>query len=404
MKKLMIAALMMLSSSMAFAGDSDVLKGILKAKTYAEAENLLKSGLAQLANSEEKAKAYNRLVDLAMEKVSKEQATMNANQMATQFKQGKVEPVDTAGLYVAAYNALKAGFECEQFDQQPNAKGKVAPKFHKANQARLSQARLHLVNAGQDAARANKNADVLKFWGMYVESASAPLFADMEKPAADPYIGQVASFATRYAIQEKDFEKANKYVDVALKDTAEYKDALNLKFYIAQQGLKTKEDSLKYLATVKEYYQKDPKNDVLFNTLSNLYSSFKQKDEMNKLIEEKLATDPNNYTAWALKGQNAINENKVDEAITALKKADPKNVVVLTYLGFALNAKAQSLNDKAQQTALYNESKDILEKARDLDPTRQQANWSYPLYQAYYSLYGAADSRTKEMEALNSNR
>ena len=193
-------------------------------------------------------------------------------------------------------------------------------------------------------------------------------------------------------------------MDVALKDTAEYKDALNLKFYIAQQGLKTKEDSLKYLATVKEYYQKDPKNDVLFNTLSNLYSSFKQKDEMNKLIDEKLATDPNNYTAWALKGQNAINENKIDEAIVALKKADPKNVVVLTYLGFALNAKAQSLNDKEQQKALYNESKDVLEKARDIDPTRQQANWSYPLYQVYYSLYGAADSRTKEMEALNSNR
>lgn len=402
MKKFMIVALMMLTSSIAFAGDSDALKGILKAKTFTEAESLLKSALGQLVNSEEKAKAYNHLVDLAMEKVSREQATMNANQMAVQFKQGKVEPVDTAGLYEAAYNALQAGFECDKYDQQPNAKGKVSPKFHKNNQARLVQARLHLVNAGQDAAKANKNADVLKYWGTYVESSTAPLFADMEKKEADPYLGQVASFATRYAIQEKDFDRANKYVDVALKDTAEYKDALNLKFYIAQQGLKTKEDSVKYLATVKEYYQKDPKNDMLFNTLSNLYSSFGQKAEMNKLIDEKLAADPNNYTAWALKGQNAINENKVDEAITALKKADPKNVVVLTYLGFALNAKAQSLNDKAQQTALYNESKEVLEKARDIDPNRQQANWSYPLYQVYYSLYGASDSRTKEMEGMNS--
>ena len=36
MKKIMIAALMILSTSAAFAGDSDVLKTILKAKTYGE--------------------------------------------------------------------------------------------------------------------------------------------------------------------------------------------------------------------------------------------------------------------------------------------------------------------------------------------------------------------------------
>ena len=57
MKKIMIAALMILSTSAAFAGDSDVLKTILKAKTYAEAEQLVKSSLGQLANDGEKAKA-----------------------------------------------------------------------------------------------------------------------------------------------------------------------------------------------------------------------------------------------------------------------------------------------------------------------------------------------------------
>ena len=42
MKKLMIAALLIFASSAAFAGDSDALKAILKAKTYTEAESLLK--------------------------------------------------------------------------------------------------------------------------------------------------------------------------------------------------------------------------------------------------------------------------------------------------------------------------------------------------------------------------
>ena len=90
MKKCLIAAMMMLGTSAAFAGDSDALKAILKAKTFDEAQALMKSTGNSLANSEEKAKAYNKLVDLAMEKVSKEQSVMTANQMAEQMKTGKV--------------------------------------------------------------------------------------------------------------------------------------------------------------------------------------------------------------------------------------------------------------------------------------------------------------------------
>ena len=57
MKKLMIAALMMLSTSAVFAGDSDALKAILKAKTYSEAASLVKSSMNSLATPAEKAKA-----------------------------------------------------------------------------------------------------------------------------------------------------------------------------------------------------------------------------------------------------------------------------------------------------------------------------------------------------------
>ena len=59
MKKLMMMAIMFVAAATAFAGDSDALKAILKAKTYADAEQLLKANLGQLANDEEKAAAYN---------------------------------------------------------------------------------------------------------------------------------------------------------------------------------------------------------------------------------------------------------------------------------------------------------------------------------------------------------
>ena len=68
--------------------------------------------------------------------------------------------------------------------------------------------------------------------------------------------------------------------------------------------------------------------------------------------------------------------------------------------GYSMNSKAATLATAAEQKALLVESLGYLEKARSLDPDRKEANWSYPLYQCYYSLYGADDSRTKEMEAL----
>ena len=41
-----------------------------------------------------------------------------------------------------------------------------------------------------------------------------------------------------------------------------------------------------------------------------------------------------------------------------------------------------------------------LEKAREIDPERERANWAYPLYQCYYNIYGEDDAKTKEVEAL----
>ena len=51
MKKLMIAALMMLGTSAAFAGDSEPLKAVLAAKDFAQASQLLKQNLGQMANA-----------------------------------------------------------------------------------------------------------------------------------------------------------------------------------------------------------------------------------------------------------------------------------------------------------------------------------------------------------------
>ena len=82
MKKFMVMALMAVAASSAFA-QGDALKSILKAKTYADAEALLNSNVTSFT-SEQKAKAYNKLVQLSLEKVQKEEGIMSANAVAKQ--------------------------------------------------------------------------------------------------------------------------------------------------------------------------------------------------------------------------------------------------------------------------------------------------------------------------------
>ena len=405
MRKIMMFALMLAASPVVFA--QDAVKEVLKAKNYADAQALVKANLSSMSDAD-KAKAYNKLVDLSFEKINKEQSVITANQMAEQLKQGKVEAYDTLGFYNALANALTNALECEKYDQMPNEKGKVKPKFHTSNQNRLYNLRVYLVNAGQEAAQKNNSADVLKYWGLYTATADTPLFADMASKQPDQYVGQVAGFAARYAIQDKDYAAADKYLDVALTHSGDnkedYKDALSLKFYVAQQQLKTKEDSVAYVNKLKEYYAKDRSNDMIMGTLANMYTSMNMKDDMKKLIDERLAADPNSSMAWTLKGQAEMNANQWDDAIASFKKVisvDAKNVIVLTYLGFCINSKAAAINnDVPAQKALYKESMGYLEQAKELDPNREKANWSYPLYQCYYVNYGAADQRTKDLESL----
>ena len=373
-------ALALVASATAFAGDSDALKAIKKSKNYADAAQLVKT--SQLANDEERAEAYNKLVDLAMEKVGKETGTIAQNQAAAQLGTGKEEAYDTLGLGDAICNAIAAAIECNKYDQLPNAKGKVKPQYDEKNAQRIWAVRTHLVNIGQEEARKNNNAAVLKYWGAFLDSDADPLFAAQDHEQEKGYIGQVAFFAGRYAFDAKQMERADKYFDIAMKDPEMKKDALTFKLYAAGSNLKSKEDSLKYIDQLKTLYNNDPENDVLLDKLFTMYDGMKDKAAQTALLDNHLAKYPNSFAALANKGMMAIADNNAEEGANWLRKAaasSPENPVIQTYLGTCLSVQA-------------------LDKAKQLDPNKQQANWGYNRYQAYYGLYGADDPKTKDAE------
>ena len=408
MKKMMIAAMLVLGASAAFAGDSDALKAITKEKDYAKAVELVKSSLGQLANSGEKAKAYEHLTRLALQKFDKENAIQAANMQAQITKQ-KVEPYDTLGFYQAAYDATQNALECFKYDAEPNEKGKVKPRFTESLTPLIANARMQLVTAGNYYAQLNDQDNVLKYWGSFLDSDNLPFFQST-KEQEKQFLGQVAYYTAQYANQAKTYALAEKYADIAPQDTSVAKQAQAFKLAMAQRNLKTKADSVAYVQKLAAMYEKEPDNEMIFGQLSNFYSLMGMTKEFDALVEAKLAKNPNDFTAWALKGQALMNRNSTATnpdwkgCVEAFKKAvsiDQTNPVVYTYLGFSMNAMASAINgDRAQQLALYKESMGYLDKAKELDPNREKANWAYPLYQCYYSVYGANDPKTKELEGM----
>lgn len=394
-------AMMFVASATAFAGDSDALKAITKSKNYADAAQLVQSSLGQLADNSEKAKAYNHLVDLAMDKVSKETGTIAENMVAKQTG-GKEKPVDQIGLADALSDAIDMAIECNKYDQLPNAKGKVSPKFEKKNAERIWGVRHHLVTIGQEEAQKGNSAAVLKYWGAFTDSANDPMFASQDhKPEAE-YAGQVAYFAGRYAFEAKDFARADRYLEAAMKDPSQRADAENYRLWAMRSNLKTHEDSVACINQLKALYEKEPNNDTVLDVLNSMYDSMKDRKAQTALLDGHLAKFPNSFAALAGKGLMAMSANDAPQAIEWLKKASaakPDNAVIYTYLGICYNQQGATTEDPAKRKEFFMNAVEVFDKAKQYDPNRQMSNWGYPRYQAYYALYGDNDPRTKAAEA-----
>ncbi len=403
MKKLMMMAMMLVASATAFAGDSDAFKALkksLKGLGYAEAEALVKSSIDQLANAQEKAAAYNMLVDLAYDAFNKQSTIVTENQLAAQMGQQE-KPVDNELMTTSAYNALLMAIECDKYDQQPNEKGKISPKYADKNAQRLwVQPRNQLVNAGQEAVQAKDNATARKYWQMFAESDAAPLFKNCDREFQKAYFGQVARFAAVFAYQDKDMAKAVELCDIAMKDSAEYEGCLNLKLEILGSELKTREDSIKYITQLKDIYA-EHQTDGVMEKLYNMYTMTGDKAAAEKVLDDKLAVDPNNFVALADKGLGILNDDpaKASEYLKKAAELKPDNAAIQTYAGTAISIHAQNTEDPAQKKALYTEAIKYYDKAKELDPDRLNSNWGYNRYNAYYNLYGEDAPETKQAEA-----
>ena len=410
----MMMALMAAAATTAFAQDNVVkeAKKLFAKNEFDAAAQMLAPALTS-GETTDKAEAWNLQTDIMFGKFS---AIQNEN-MQNVMQQKKV-PYDTVAMNNACFEALKAAIKCDEFDRQPNEKGKIKIRFRQNNQQRMQNVRLNLINAGLYDYN-HKNLDgALEKWALYLDSPADELFTGFAAVAdlsQDTYRSEIAYYAGLVAYQKKDYVNAEKYAKMAAEDPAKAAEANEIMLFSKKETLKTKEDSLAYVAMVKDLHKANPEEERYFNLLMEYYTRSNNQKALAAWADEEIALNAENKMAWALKGEVQMNSREWDAAVESYKKAieiDNSFIQCIFNAGVCLNGKAIDLKDKLADKntggltkanadkvkAILHDAREYLERSKELDPDREKVNWAYPLYQIYYSIGDKAKS--DEMEKL----
>ena len=381
MKKIIFTALVAAFATTSFA--QDIVKQ-MKGQSYSDAVSTLNSALSGLS-AEQKAKGYNQLVEIGYPDASKAYEAITLASM----QKNKVE----FSTYTAIVNALNDAVKCDEFDNQPNDKGKVAPKFRKKNADRLANFRSVLINAANETTDPDQK---LSLANAYINSSESPLFAEVLKNG-DQYIGYAQFFAAAAYYNKENWNKAAEYAEKALKFDDVKENAEQYLVSALTKNLKTKADTLAYLKKLN-----DINADKYMAQIASLYNQIGEKELSNKILNDAIAANPNNKMAYAIKGENAMNAKEWDEAIKNFKKTveiDPEFVAVWFNLGVCASSKGFDLNEQLSENGRLTPENDAkvkdalkeamgyYEKVRSLDPNREKvSNWPYQLRMIYNAL------------------
>ncbi len=400
MKKLTILALAALFAVSASA--QDVFKQVKKMKTTEEVEQAIKANLSSMPD-QEKAECYNKLATM-YNKVVNDIITKNQENMVMQKPQ---IPLDE-NFYNAAYQALMAGQECYKFDQLPNLKGKVAPKFKEIGKD-LFQNCANVLNGGIFFSEKNDIPTTIKYFEAFINSRNSEMFNVVpaeQKAPLEQNVAQIAYFTAYYGMQQDmGLDFVNKYADIAIasKDDKYAKDAQTLKNTYAAKGLKTHEDSVAYADKLEAMYLEDPTNVQNFQTLAMLRLGLNEAEKFYNVCQKRIDAMPNDHIAYYFRGQIRCLIHDYQNALPDLEKADelkPNDSGINAFIGQCWMGRAEEAENRAagksgiipvtaksQIKPVWDKALQYLNKAKELDTDgSNERNYKSKISQVQYHL------------------
>lgn len=315
--------------------------------------------------------------------------------------------VDSIRYFKNIIDAVDYSLKSDEYDRKPNKKGVVKLRHDKENKKRLTTLRPQLIDAGLYLTAHNYRQDGINAWKLYLKASSCPLLADDkasdETSLAAFYIAQAELFMRNY-------KAADEYADIALKDDDIAQDAAEIKAKCMHDQMATHEDSVKYLAVLRELYRTEPSNQTYFAWLMQFYKRKNVKFDIEKFVDEELRRNPTSAVPWLLKGEVATHAKRWEEAADAYKhadKIDPDETPILYNIGVSLmnwgidygnNSDDDAKKKKEKTEQLFTESQQYLEKTKEKDPRREKVDWVTPLYNIY--IMKGENTKAEELKPL----
>lgn len=301
------------------------------------------------------------------------------------FKQlGQLKDGDNATMAKLLLDGYKYFKETLPYDQLPDAKGKVKPKYTKDIVNVFAGHFGDYSNMGIEMYNDKKYDEAYALWGVFCELPNIPAVAknlnDNKTMPADTVFGEIAFNQAIAAWQNEKLADALKAFDYARKHSYKKKALYDYAISVASNL----NDTLAIVDFAKEalplYGNEDP---MYMGQVVNYYLQKQDYDKAFEIINKAISGEPSNAQYYVIRGVLYENTKKMPEAKADYIKAknlDPNNASAVYNYGRMLCEEAYALNDAAptdqnEYNKYYNEkirplflqAVDILENAYDLD-------------------------------------
>lgn len=314
-------------------------------------------------------------------------------------------------LYGYTYELGHELANCEKYDNLPDAKGKVAPKYSEFIITTYAQEFGQFYNAGAYFYGNEDYAKSYDLFKMFIDAADKLYKAGMMEE--DKVNVPVAAYnMTLSAMQLQDYEKVLTHVDLAMANEQMAPSAFRYKA-VAHLELG---DTATWLNDCMEGAKLFPDDAYFYQSLIQYYDSRNENEKLNALADELIASDTSNPFFVYLKGYIAHQKQDTDAAIEWYEKTlevDSNYESALNNLSRCYLYKAQDYataqsstkvtdkkklaKDKEILDGYYKKALPLLEKLRQLQPDKHEL-WLANLTNCYYNLNMTAE--LKEIEKL----
>ena len=407
MKKIILSLILAISFTFSFAQKANVSKAKNKALTetnpdFAGAREAIKLALADSTTKKLAETWYVAgLIGNKENELLYQKALLN-------------QPFDTIVKGKAILESYNYFIQANKFDQMPDAKGKVKPKFTKDIKSKLTEyykIQQNLISYGAHLYEKKNYEGAYQAFNVFLEIPKLPLMNNEIK--MDSTYNMITYYAAISASNAKMNDKSAQLLE-GLKD--KNYETQNVYQLIYEQYMNQK-DSVSAVKTLKEGFEKFPTNGWFLQNLINYYIYSKKINDALIYLNSAIEKDPKMAQYRYVKGNLDESIGNYDSALASFDKAielDPTMADAWAGKGRLYYNKAVRMaeeSNKIKDVRLYNaemkkvdaafkESIPFFKKATELNP--KEVEYKKTLKTLYYRLKMDADFEAinKEIKAM----